>query len=136
MEYILMWNSLSPLLICCRFVESCLSFFKSMFVCVDALCIFLPGIGRICWLEKGRKTTIKYKVIATYISFSAFISDETEITHWGGFGAGMHVLMWRWYTAFFFFFRLNDSIKILFYGRWVCWNVNRGEGSRNALEIK
>ncbi|XP_054045550.1 limb region 1 protein homolog isoform X9 [Rissa tridactyla] len=34
------------------FMESCFSFFKLMFVCVDALCLFLPGIGRVCWLKK------------------------------------------------------------------------------------
>ncbi|POI36090.1 hypothetical protein CIB84_000158 [Bambusicola thoracicus] len=34
------------------FMESCFSFFQFMFVCVDALCLFLLGIGRICWLEK------------------------------------------------------------------------------------
>ncbi|KAM6373848.1 limb region 1 protein homolog isoform 10-T10 [Alca torda] len=34
------------------FMESCFSFFKLMFVCVDALCLFLPGIGRVRWLKK------------------------------------------------------------------------------------
>ncbi|KAF7475244.1 Hypothetical predicted protein [Marmota monax] len=35
------------------FVESCVSLFQPLFICVDALCIFLSGIRRICWPEKG-----------------------------------------------------------------------------------
>uniref|UniRef100_Q7ZUA6-7 Isoform 7 of Limb region 1 protein homolog n=1 Tax=Gallus gallus TaxID=9031 RepID=Q7ZUA6-7 len=39
------------------FMESCFSFFQFMFVCVDALCLFLLGVGRICWLKKGDQST-------------------------------------------------------------------------------
>ncbi|XP_023568639.1 limb region 1 protein homolog isoform X1 [Octodon degus] len=34
------------------FVESCLSLFQPLFICIDALCLFLSGIGRFCWSQK------------------------------------------------------------------------------------
>lgn len=66
-------------LIYCRVVESCFSFFQFMFVCVDALCLFLPGIGRIRWLKKGRKILLNtYGVITVHIPFSVLNSDGTN----------------------------------------------------------
>jgi len=35
------------------FVESCFPFFQPLFICIDALCLFLSGIRRLCWPEKG-----------------------------------------------------------------------------------
>ncbi|XP_061022199.1 limb region 1 protein homolog isoform X3 [Dama dama] len=35
------------------FVEPCFSLFQSLSICVDALCLFLFGIRRFCWSEKG-----------------------------------------------------------------------------------
>lgn len=34
-------------------VESCFFIFQPLFICVDALCIFLSGIRRFCGPEKG-----------------------------------------------------------------------------------
>ncbi|XP_005551335.1 limb region 1 protein homolog isoform X12 [Macaca fascicularis] len=34
------------------FVESCFPFFQPLFICIDALCLFLSGIRRLCWPEK------------------------------------------------------------------------------------
>lgn len=60
-------------------MESCFSFFQFMFVCVDALCLFLLGVGRICWLKKGRKMLLNaYRVIAVHVPLSAFISSGTS----------------------------------------------------------
>ncbi|XP_029089481.1 limb region 1 protein homolog isoform X3 [Monodon monoceros] len=35
------------------FVEPCFSLFQPLSICVDALCLFLSGIRRFCWPEKG-----------------------------------------------------------------------------------
>ncbi|XP_011927716.1 PREDICTED: limb region 1 protein homolog isoform X6 [Cercocebus atys] len=34
------------------FVESCFPFFQPLFICIDAFCLFLSGIRRLCWPEK------------------------------------------------------------------------------------
>jgi len=59
-----------------------------MFVCVDAFCLFLPGIGRICWLKKGRKILLNTEQLQNIINFQPLLLMKLKLLIWEDLALG------------------------------------------------
>lgn len=69
-----------------------------MFVCVDALCLFLPGIGRICWLKKGTKIPLNTEALQHIFRFQPFFLMKLKLEIWEGLVVACVCLCERVYT--------------------------------------